>query len=65
MRIRIRCRDNDHETCNWLKWQGLSRMFQENRWRVIWAEIGRSSSYADPPKHCLAPSKNQPSDARS
>jgi hypothetical protein len=65
MRIRIRCRDNDHENCNWLKWQGLSRMFQENRWRVIWAEIGRSGSYADPPKHCWAPSKNQPSDARS
>ena len=52
MRIRIRCRDNDHENYNWLKWQGLSRMFQENRWRVIWTEIGRSGSYADRPKHC-------------
>lgn len=24
---------------------------EENRWRVIRAEIGRSGSYADPPKH--------------
>ena len=52
MPIRIRCRDNDHENCNWLKWQSLSRMFQENRWRVIWAEVGSSGSYADTPKHC-------------
>jgi hypothetical protein len=30
MRIRIRSRANDHKHCNWLKWQSLSRMFQEN-----------------------------------
>ena len=35
MRIRIRCRDNDHKHCNWLKWQSVSRMFEENRWRLI------------------------------
>jgi hypothetical protein len=52
MRIRIRCCDNDHKNCNRLKWQGLSCMFQENRWRVIRTEMGRSGSYADPPKHC-------------
>jgi hypothetical protein len=27
-------------------------MFQKNRWRIIWAKIGRSGSYADTPKHC-------------
>jgi hypothetical protein len=27
-------------------------MFRENRWGVMRVEIGRSSSYADPPKHC-------------
>ena len=27
-------------------------MFRENRWHVMRVEIGRSSSYADPPKHC-------------
>ncbi len=52
MRIRIKCRDNYHENCSWLKWQGLSRMFQENRWRVVRAEIGRYCFYAVPPKHC-------------
>ena len=60
MRIRIRCRDNYHNNCNWLKWQGLSRMFQNNRWRVIWAEIGRSGSYADPPKHCWGDASRPP-----
>jgi len=52
MRIRIRCRRNYHENCNWLKWQDLSRMFQENRWRIIRTEISRSGSYTDPSKHC-------------
>ena len=51
MRIRIRCHDNDHKHCNWLKWQSVLRMFQEKRWRVTRTEIGRSSSYADPPNH--------------
>lgn len=54
MRIRIRCRDNDHKHCNWLKWQSVSRMFQENRWRAIPTVIVRSGSYADPPNHCYA-----------
>ena len=49
MRIRIRCRANDHKHCNWLKWQNLSRMFQGNRWRVLRTGIGRSDSYADLP----------------
>ena len=52
MPIRIRCRDNYHEHCNWLKWERLSRLFQEDRWRVIRTEIGRSGSYAGPPNHC-------------
>jgi hypothetical protein len=52
MRIRIRCRYNDHKRCNWLKWQSVSSMFQENRRRVIPTEIGRCDSYADPPNHC-------------
>ncbi len=37
---------------NSLKWQGSYRYFQEIRWRVIRAEMSRSGSYADPPKHC-------------
>jgi hypothetical protein len=53
LRIRIRCCDNHRKNGNWLKWQSLSRMFQENQWRVMRIEIGRSSCYADPPKHCL------------
>ena len=51
MRIRIEC-DNHHRNGNWLKWQSLSRMFQENRWRIIRTEIGRSGSSVDRPKHC-------------
>ena len=52
MRIRIRYRDNGHKNCLWLKWQSVSHMFQENRGRVIRTEIGRSRSYAGPPKQC-------------
>jgi|CXWL01.1.fsa_nt_gi hypothetical protein len=54
MRIRKRCRDDDHKNGNWLKWQGLLCMCQANRGRVIRIEIGRSGSYADPPNHCYA-----------
>lgn len=50
----IRCRDNDHKHCNWLKRQCVSLMFQENRWRVIRTEIGRSGSYEDQSSHCYA-----------
>ena len=54
MPIRIRCRGNHHKNGNRLKWEGVSRIFQENRWRVIRIEMGRSGSYADAPKHCSA-----------
>jgi len=60
MRIRIRCRHNYHENCNWLKWQDLSRMFQENRWRIIRTEISRSGSYTDPSKHCSGDASRHP-----
>ncbi len=37
---------------NSFKWQRSCRYFQKIRWRVIRTDMGRSGSYADPPKHC-------------
>jgi hypothetical protein len=41
-----------------IEMQRSCRYFQKIRWRVIRTKMGRSGSYADPPKHSWAASED-------